>query len=140
MLDPRDAELVADVEDGDGHPLRRARSPRARAAARDVQTTAPESESSTMRPAPTRLKASALSRGSPTWPKYRVNTLSRSPQPLKEIGTACSKGAERDHQEAGGERQRDAEGVRDRTVVPDASAWTARLAASANSTVETLCL
>ena len=36
---------------------------------REVHTTAPESESSTMRPAPTRLKARALSRGRPTWPK-----------------------------------------------------------------------
>ena len=43
-----------------------------------------------MRPAPTSEKARALSRGRPTWAKYRVKSPSRRPQPLKETGTACS--------------------------------------------------
>jgi len=65
--DPVDAgpghpELVADVEDPDRHQVVDGASP----APREVHTTAPESESRTMSPAPTRLKARALSLGSPT--------------------------------------------------------------------------
>ena len=55
---------------GPGRPSRQAPADGAGSGVpRASQTTAPESESSTIRPAPTRLKARALSRGRPTWAK-----------------------------------------------------------------------
>ena len=59
-------ELVADVHDADGP----AHTPWPSTDVRlEVQTTAPDSDSSTISPAPTRLKARALSRDRPIWPK-----------------------------------------------------------------------
>ncbi len=70
--DPVDAraghpELVADVDNA--HWRAQAPGLSADEVRREVQTTAPDKDKSTIRPAPTRLKARALSRDRPIWPK-----------------------------------------------------------------------
>ena len=97
-------ELVADVEHRDGHRRQAPADGAARGCRRVSHATAPDSDSSTIRPAPTMEKARALSRGSPTWAKYTVNRPSRRPQPLNEIGHGLQQRAQRDHEEGGGHR------------------------------------
>ncbi len=113
-----DAELVADVEDRDAHAARAAAAASA-ALPLAIHTIAPESESSTISPAPTSENARALSRGQADLREVEGEQALAQAPAVERDGQGLQQRAERDHQERGAGLERDAEGAGDGEEVED---------------------
>ena len=137
MLEPATPNLSQTWRTPIGHRIRPLASGLGGVAARAVQTTAPESDRSTMRPAPTRLKARrAVPAAGRPGAKYSMKTPSRRPQPLKRDGHGLHRGCKA---APSGSRRRGGAGCAARAPPCSSRAptivWRARLAANASQTV-----